>query len=63
VREFTWPLSQWLNLLIGVGFELERIEEPCPGDETVLVHPYLQDAQVVSYFLHVRVRKPAAGRA
>ena len=57
---FTRTLSQWLNLLVGAGFRLERIEEPRPSDETVALCPTIQDAQVVSYFLHVRVRKPRA---
>ena len=57
---FTRTLSEWLNLLIGSGFLLERVEEPRPNEETVRVCPDIQDAQVVAYFLHVRVRKPAA---
>jgi SAM-dependent methyltransferase len=56
---FTRTLSQWLNLLIGVGFRLERLAEPRPSEETVRECPALQDAQIVSYFLHVRARKPA----
>lgn len=59
IPRFTRTLSQWLNLLTDVGFLLERIEEPRPSDETVAACPALQDAQVVSYFLHLRVRKPA----
>ena len=55
---FTRTLSQWLNLLIDTGFLLERIEEPRPDDETVRACPGMQDAQVVAYFLHIRVRKP-----
>jgi ubiquinone/menaquinone biosynthesis C-methylase UbiE len=55
---FTRTLSQWLNLLIATGFRLERVEEPRPSDETVRACPGMQDAQVVAYFLHVRVRKP-----
>jgi ubiquinone/menaquinone biosynthesis C-methylase UbiE len=55
---FSRTLSQWLNLLIETGFLLERVEEPWPSDEVVAAHPDLQDAQVVSYFLHLRVRKP-----
>lgn len=55
---FTRTLSQWLNLLIEAGFLLERIEEPRPSDETVRACPYVQDAQVVAYYLHIRVRKP-----
>lgn len=58
IPRFTRTLSQWLNLLIASGFSLERVEEPRPSDEVVAARPDLQDAQVVSYFLHVRVRKP-----
>ncbi len=55
---FTRILSQWLNLLIESGLVLERVEEPRPSDETVRACPEVQDAQVVSYFLHIRARKP-----
>jgi ubiquinone/menaquinone biosynthesis C-methylase UbiE len=60
---FTRTVSQWLNLLIDTGFRLERIEEPRPNDDTVRACPDLQDAQVVSYFLHIRVRKPEKNTA
>jgi hypothetical protein len=55
---FTRTVSQWLNLLIETGFQIERIEEPRPSDETVRACPDMQDAQVVAYFLHIRARKP-----
>jgi ubiquinone/menaquinone biosynthesis C-methylase UbiE len=55
---FTRTISQWLNALIATGFLIERVEEPRPSDETVRAIPYIQDAQVVAYFLHLRVRKP-----
>ena len=55
---FTRTISQWLNLLIDTGFRLERVAEPRPGDATVRACPDMQDAQVVAYFLHIRVRKP-----
>ena len=66
LRKFRLPrfrrtLSYWLNLVNEIGFQLERVEEPRPSDETVAAFPGLQDAQVVSYFLHLRVRKPATG--
>jgi ubiquinone/menaquinone biosynthesis C-methylase UbiE len=57
IPRFTRTLSQWLNLIVETGFMLERMEEPRPSDETVAICPKLQDAQVVSYFLHLRVRK------
>ena len=63
LRKFKAPrfrrtLSQWFNLIIESGFFLERVEEPRPSDETVLECPDMQDAQIVSYFLHILVRKP-----
>jgi ubiquinone/menaquinone biosynthesis C-methylase UbiE len=56
---FTHTISEWLNLLVDIGFVLERIEEPTPDDATVRRCPDVQDAQIVAYFLHVRVRRPA----
>jgi len=61
VPRFHRPISQWVNLLVAAGFVVERCEEPVPNDETVRNWPILQDAQVVAYFLHIRVRKPGAG--
>src|SRR5438093_1772246 len=58
IPRFRRTLSYWLNLLIETGFQLERIEEPRPSDETIAACPELQDAQAVAYFLHLRVRKP-----
>jgi ubiquinone/menaquinone biosynthesis C-methylase UbiE len=58
IPRFRRTLSFWLNLLIDTGFRVEHVEEPRPGDETVAVCSALQDAQVVAYFLHLRVRKP-----
>jgi ubiquinone/menaquinone biosynthesis C-methylase UbiE len=56
---FTRTLSGWLNALLDAGFAIERLGEPCPSDETARACPHVQDAQIVPYFLHVRVRKPA----
>ena len=55
---FRRTLSEWLNLLVEKGFVLERFGEPRPDDATVRKIPNIQDAQVIPYFLHVRVRKP-----
>ncbi|NUN49643.1 MAG: methyltransferase domain-containing protein [Candidatus Brocadiae bacterium] len=61
VPRFNRTLGEWLNLLIGAGFVIERVGEPRPDDETVRAWPSVQDAQVVAYFLHVRARKAAIG--
>jgi SAM-dependent methyltransferase len=58
IPRFTRTVSPWLNLLIESGFLIERVEEPRPTDQTVLECPEVQDAQVVAYFLHIRVRRP-----
>ncbi|MCK4794304.1 MAG: class I SAM-dependent methyltransferase, partial [Desulfobacteraceae bacterium] len=58
IPRFTRTLSQWFNLLIDAGFGFERVEEPRPDDEAVRACPDVQDAQVVAYYLHIRVRKP-----
>lgn len=60
IPRFSLTISQWLNLIIATGFLIERVEEPRPSDEYVKEHRELQDAQVVSYFLHFRLRKEQA---
>lgn len=58
VPRFTRTLSQWLNLIVDTGFVLERVMEPRPSDETARECAEVQDARVVAYFIHFRVRKP-----
>lgn len=58
VPRFTRTLSQWFNALLDTGFVIEHVHEPFPDDATVQRQPYIQDSQVVAYFLHVRCRKP-----
>lgn len=52
-------LSEWLNLLIDVGFVLEKFVEPKANDVIISQYPQMQDSQVVAYFLQVRCRKPS----
>ena len=56
---FTRTVGEWMNLLVGTGFGIERVGEPYPDDDAVRERPGLQDAQVVACSLHVRARKPA----
>lgn len=58
IPRFRRTLSEWFNLLVATGFLLEQVNEPTLSDEVVARVPFLQDTQVVSYFLHIRVRKP-----
>lgn len=59
VPRFTRTLSQWVNLLIQAGFIIEYMNEPKASEEVVKHYPFLQDTQVVAYFLHIRCLKPA----
>jgi len=63
IPRFTRTLSQWINALLDSGLNIERVNEPRPTDEAVRDCPDLQDAQVVSHFLHVRARKPAVDQS
>ena len=58
VPRFNHTLSQWFTMLLETGFVIEAVGEPYPDDDTVRRCPAVQDAQIVPYFLHVRVRKP-----
>ncbi len=57
IPRYTFTMSQWLNMLLRTGFTLDFFQEPQPTDEAVAQYPILQDAQVVSYFLHIRCKK------
>jgi len=59
VPRFTRTLSQWFAMLLEVGFAIDYVGEPRPTDKAVRQCPNIQDAQIVAYFLHLRVRKPA----
>lgn len=62
IPRFTRTLSSWIELLLQAGFQLEMLSEPRPSDDDVRQFPFLQDAQVVAYFLCIRVRKPLASQ-
>lgn len=50
-------LSSWFALLRDAGFRIEDVREPKPTTEALERWPTVADATVVSYFLHVRVRR------
>ncbi len=57
VPRFTHTLADWLNMLIDVGFSIERLNEPAPDDDVIEQRPGLADARIMPYFLHIRARK------
>jgi hypothetical protein len=57
VPTFPRTLSAWVNDLIDAGFVVERLDEPCPGEETVRRRPDLADNRIVPLWLLLRCRK------
>ncbi len=57
VPRYTHTLADWLNMLIDVGFAIERVGEPRPDDEAVERCPAIADARIMPYFLQIRVKK------
>ncbi len=55
---FEHTLSDWLNMLVRAGFQLEAFAEPTPDDATLAKHPGYYDARIIAYFLIIRCRKP-----
>jgi hypothetical protein len=57
---FFRTLSQWLNMLLDVGFAIERLNEPRADEDTARRCPDVADTRLVAFFLHVRCRKAVA---
>lgn len=59
VPRFDRTLSEYVNGVIGAGFDLKRIEEPRASEEYCLVHPSQRGwRDHVALFLYVRAEKP-----
>ena len=57
VPDFRSTFSEWVNLLITNGFQIQAIAEPCPSEEAIAQHPSLQSGRIAPFFLHFRVGK------
>lgn len=58
IPRFFRTLSEWMNMLIDVGFVIARMQEPAPDEESVLRDPGLSGDRLFAWFLHVQCRKP-----
>jgi hypothetical protein len=56
--KFFRTLSAWMNDLIDAGFALERVDEPCAGEDTVRRFHDLACTRLVPLWLLIRGRKP-----
>lgn len=52
-------LPEWINSIVGIGFRIERMNEPFPDKCTVEKYPQVKTAALMPFYLHVRARKPA----
>lgn len=59
IPDFRRTMSAWVTLIIGAGFQLEAMAEPCPSEEAIARHPYFRACRVAPFFVHFRARKPA----
>jgi len=55
---FDHTLSDWLNMLLDTGFQIERVTEPRADEKAVAECPSVADTRLVAYFLIIRCRKP-----
>ena len=62
-REFTTEaihatLEDWLGWILGAGFQLRALKEPCPTDQALGTRPDLEDAARVPYYLLFDLVRP-----
>ena len=60
IPRFDRTLEDWLNLLVGAGFALERVCEPRLAKHRLQARPDLYEAEIVPWFIVFRWRKPPA---
>lgn len=58
VPDFRRTLSEWVNILVSVGFQIQALQEPCPTDAAIATHPSLQAGRIAPFFVHFRAGKP-----
>ena len=58
VPRFHHPISAYLNLLVGAGCVIQKLEEPRPSEDICERHPWLQRwRDHAAIYLYVRARK------
>ncbi len=57
VPDFRRTMSEWVNLLIAKGFQIQAMQEPCPSEAAIAQHPSLHSGDIAPFFLHIRVGK------
>lgn len=58
VPDFRRTMSEWVNLLVECGFQIQAMREPCPSDEDIARYPKLRPSRIAPLFMHFQVSKP-----
>lgn len=58
VPDFRRTLSEWVNLLVECGFQIQAMQEPCPSDEAIARYPKLRPSRIAPLFVHFHATKP-----
>lgn len=61
IPRFCRTLSEWMNMLLDMGFVIAHVQEPAPDEESVRRDPGLRSYRLFAYFLHMQCRKPVVG--
>lgn len=54
---FHRTLSEWINSLVEIGFQVEKLHEPKPNIESLNKYPEIDGSSIIPFFLIIRVRK------
>lgn len=57
VPDFRRTLSEWVNLLVECGFQIQAMQEPCPSDDAIARYPKLRPSRIAPLFMHFRANK------
>ena len=58
VPDFRRTLSEWVDLLVECGFQIQAMQEPCPSDDAIARYPKLRPSRIAPLFMHFRAKKP-----
>ncbi len=58
IAYFPRTLSTLVHAVLGAGFRLDGLAEPCPTEEACRAHPRLARYRTIPHFLYLGARKP-----
>jgi hypothetical protein len=55
------PIADWVRWVLDAGFTIRGLHEPEPTAEALALHPHLEDASRVPYFMIFDLERPQHG--